>query len=771
MTSQQIAPQIVSRQGAAVPFIVGNLGARAIMARAKGEPVVRDPLLDRLQHFADLGAEAVEDYVGWNVLEPRSGEPEFSSVLEHRDAARRLGLTYVIYPWVHALPAWLADEGKFEPARCCEHGTPTAWPSIFAPSTLELYERFYALLARHLGSDLEAITLAYPSDYGEYGFPTGMGAWVFGATNENSHFHEGFWCGDDAAGASFRRAMLSRFGSLAAVNAVFGTAHVREDDLRPPPDLALASLSARGRIEIVEWYRSSLLDFTRRMIAIARRHFPQARLAIKCGYAGELAGYGHDYARLLPLLRSERMTLWSTHGTLPTLFHKRIASLCREHGVPYFTEGVSERTRNEFRDRLYEDAADGSQCFFEFHDTVDQFEDDFVDHRPLLTGEAPETQVAVIYDALGQVLTPQRAAPPGIHAIAEPLRDIVDYSIFDEATIAATHALVSHPVVVVPDPGPIAAEALATLRHHVECGAVLVVSAREPLRALGGEAPEWTIPDPRHAEPCALHELEFESLDQPSRIDFGNGDDWFLTGAYAGIESAAPYFVHPAHERARWTTARSGFRIARATIDDAVLEIRLHADERALREPFVVTCDGMTIAELKDAGEHTLRFVVASRAEKDTPTMALEFRGRSFRPAESGGSDQRELGILLHGARLFDPRSNDLEPAPRILARANAAGILGQRFRRIGRGGVLFSPHDDPMALAAFTRCALEQRATFVQHAIDLDSGNRHALAGLRIARTANRLLVYNRSDRPLSADVFGREFDLGPREIQSRKL
>lgn len=114
----RIPRQIEPKHGHAVPFVIGNLGARAIIDVAKRRPILDDPLLTDLPRLAALGIDAVEDYVGWNVVERVEGAPDFSLHLRHREEARRLGLTYVVYPWVHALPSWLAYRATVERARC-----------------------------------------------------------------------------------------------------------------------------------------------------------------------------------------------------------------------------------------------------------------------------------------------------------------------------------------------------------------------------------------------------------------------------------------------------------------------------------------------------------------------------------------------------------------------------------------------------------------------------------------------------------------------------
>ncbi len=746
-TDCDVEPQILPRDWSRVPFVIGNLGASAIIDLAKSRPLASDPLLGKLDRYAALGVDAIEDYIGWSVVEPREGELDFSRHREHRDAVRRLGMQYVAYPWMHALPSFIADESRFEPFRCLEHGLATIHPSIFAPSTLELFDRFYALLARGFDGDLPAITLAMPCDYGEVGYPTGMGAWVLNGDSDAVHRHAGFWCGDDHALSDFRQRMLHRFGSLDAVNAVFGTSFAREDDLRPLPPPHLDVHSDRFRFELIEWYREAVLRFLRSLVLIVRRHFPSSRLAIKCGYGGELACFGQDYARLVPLARELGLTIWSTHGTLPTVFHKRIATLCRVHGVPYFTESPSERSREQVRDRLFEDAAEGSRGFFEFSDTFDAFESDFLAHRHLLRGETPSIEFAVLFHSTAQMLEPGRSLPPGLVAIGEELRDLVDYDVIDEET-AAIAPLGRYSVLLVPDPGPAFAPAIAALERYVEQGGIVVVAASPDLQPIGGRAaflasrPDLSI----HLPPGELKSVATREYDA---IAFGSGtDEWALFGDHLGPERADAYFGTRAHPYSRWIGSHAGFRMPRPLSDDAILEITLFADPRALTIPYVVTCDGAEIARITEPGAQTLEFTLGPRSVEDRAHFEIAFQGTPFRPADDGSPDRRALGLLLHRAttRPYDGTSTAPTPTgPALYARLDPRSLLTTRFTSRGRGGVLLAPANDRMALVAAALCAFEHRSAFVQGATEPTP--RSIPIGVRVVSSRDRTITYHRNE------------------------
>ena len=202
-----------------IPLVSGNLSVEYLMASRAGGPRPEPGAhRDELVALAQLGFGAVEDYVAWGVVEAREGVFDWSFHQANLAQCRSLGLRYVVYPWLHVVPAWHMTGGRFTGFRCLEHDLECGWPSLFDPAFIALARRFYEELARALGDGIDAVCVALPADYGEAAFPTGIGAWVSRLEPPYDHVHPGFWCGDVHARAAFARFVLARHGSLDAVN-------------------------------------------------------------------------------------------------------------------------------------------------------------------------------------------------------------------------------------------------------------------------------------------------------------------------------------------------------------------------------------------------------------------------------------------------------------------------------------------------------------------------------------------------------------------------
>lgn len=743
----------MTRTSLRIPFTIGNLGAPAIIDVGKGREPSRHALLDDLHRLADCGVTAIEDYVGWNVIEPREGEIDFSIHLGHREAVARAGLAYVMYPWVHALPPWLRTPQRITPFRCLEHRLDCGWPSIFAPTTFGLFERFYELVHAHLGEP-ERLTIALPCDYGEFGYPAGFGTWVLPPPPALDHMHVGYWCGDDHALRAFREALLDRHGSLPGINRAYGTDWFLPHHVRPPLDPADKALSAPRRHEFLRWYQDALLTFVDRTAGLAQARFPAATLGVKCGYAGELAAHGIDYSGLGEIAQKRGMEIWSTHATLPVVFHKRIQTVCRVLDVPYVTESPTERSREVVRDRLFEDASDGARAFFEFHETLLEHAAEFREYLPLLSGDDPQVDVAVLFASTALEESPQQAFPPRLLAIGEALRDTLDYEMLDERLLLHPAALSRYRVLAVTDPGPARTSTLARLVDFARAGGIVVIPLDRPLTGSGGEtAPELLPTDAIRAlahdhglriraEPAAAFHLSLDGADETWRI-----------GRYHGHEAAQPYFDGSGEERCRFTAGDFGFRLphGQASIE---LRMTLHAMPEIQPARWRVIVNGVESPLRLSDGAQTLHLAIAG-GDHPQHVSTLRLRGPTHRPPYCPrGEDTRDLGLLL---RSVGYGAQDLRSDPAALAVVTEidGASTAQRVRPLGQGAIVFAPQDDPAALIAlidFARHCRERRVSPADSSPIFVSRRD----GVRTTRLPGRFLLYNRSARARSRCVTG---------------
>lgn len=133
----------------------------------------------------------------------------------------------------------------------------------------------------------------------------------------------------------------------------------------------------------------------------------------------------------------------------------------------------------------------------------------------------------------------------------------------------------------------------------------------------------------------------------------------------------------------RWTNGAAAIRLPRTVAD--TLELRFVVPGN-VPQPVTVTLDGVVLHDGPLAGAQKLTFRLRPE-EGATRPRVLAVRSATFTPKAAGqGSDTRELGVWLEGARQFD------SAAPR-LHRVPADGDVGSRVAVAG------APFVEPLAI------------------------------------------------------------------------
>jgi hypothetical protein len=463
-----------------IPFYTGNLSVSYFMQYwGTGPAQVNDfetperiALLKRTSCIADC------DYLGWCRCEPEPGRWDFAPYRRNCDALHAAGLKYVPFCWLHFPPRWYQEEAGFVPYRCLEHGEEVKQQSLWAPATPEIYDHFYAKLADAFGRDIDFLRLAMPSDYGEIGYPAAMTSWLV----PQEHAHAGYWCGDRYARRAFREFVERKFKTVAAANAAWGTEWKSFDDVTFPEvndDLAAARRAResgkpadrRRWLDFVAWYHQSQLDFMRQAVGIVRRYLPDIEIVVSVGYASELPAYGNDYGAI-PKLAAELGVSLQTPGNVGYLPLKRVATACHFYGARYYTEPPGRVDRNAQVARIFNDADDGAQMWFDYPGNLDGARDLFHDYAGYLTGKPAITDVALFMPMSDHRLHPGNGFPPELMETADRLRERMDYGVVDEL-MAANGALKKYRLLIMPAGHVFEARALAAIEKWVRGGGVL----------------------------------------------------------------------------------------------------------------------------------------------------------------------------------------------------------------------------------------------------------------------------------------------------------
>lgn len=480
-----------------------------------------------LAQAAEGGASALEDYVGWGVVEPAKDEWQWDVYRRNQASIRGAGLGYTPYVWVHNLPAWARADPTFVHPRCLEHHQESESSlSVFSQSTADLYERVYSQLHANLGDELDLLRFATPNDFGEAGYPTGVASEPF----PDRHIHVDFWVDEPEARADFVTAMTTRYGAIAQLNAAWGTQFAAFEDLDYPSDAS----QPRRWLDFIRWYHDARTERIGSLMDIARRHFPYTPISLNLGFPDERISYGQDPTGLTKMLAQKGFQPRVPNGfPVPYLVTRRVATaahlykptgLATEPAQGY--SGGSDTVRRDVADALFRDLTMGVTLHFDYANNL-------IDGQPAIAqalaagGGYPATDTALFFSTTAHRLDTQRDSdglykgfPDGLVDIAEGLRDILDYDVLDERLVEDGF-LDQYDVLIWPVGMLTEASTLHSLRAWIDRGGILIV---------GSLAAVHTVENDRGA---------FADLtpDPSGRTRVGNGSIYDLGGGAVDLGS------------------------------------------------------------------------------------------------------------------------------------------------------------------------------------------------------------------------------------------
>lgn len=421
---------------AGIPFYVGNMSVDLVVGHPITDPnniPANDATLKRMR---DAGVFAAVDYLAWRHAEKEPEQWDFSDYREKAAFMRANGMEYVPFSWVHFPPKWYLESEEFVPYKNLVTGETIPQLSLWAPDLERLFDRFYGALAAQMGDKISFIRLAMPSEYGEIGYCAGYTNWLV----PQPHAGPGFWCGDRFARADFRRDALERYGSLAAVNAGWGTSFEAESDICPPDPARWAELiqSAAGRVrwlDFLDWYNGSMERGLETLVRVVRRHFPETKIVFSLGYAAERPSYGNDQGRYLKA--AARLGIVAQSPTNVGHFApRRVASASRFYGVPYFTEPPGVMNADQVLDRIFIEISNGTDVWFDYLGNLEAGREALDEYRKLLDGRKPDLDIAIWHPTTDLELDPSnRNWSQPTEEVAEFLRDAIDYHVVDDRMI------------------------------------------------------------------------------------------------------------------------------------------------------------------------------------------------------------------------------------------------------------------------------------------------------------------------------------------------
>jgi hypothetical protein len=465
--------------------IAGHQGDLPRFDRGAGLAAERRALIQRARAE---GANGVEDYIGWAVVEPKPGQWDWSAYQENAREIRKAGLKYVPYVWVQNLPSWVRQGADHRFATCLEHEKPSEYLSVFSPKTVEAYDRIFAQLKAALGTQIDALRIGSPCDYGETHYPAGAASRAFPV----AHTHMGWWAGEPEARQHFLRWVERKYVSVDRLNAAWGT-RLTAFEFDYPRD----PTSSRRWLDFVEWYHEALIERLGVLFDVARKHFPMTPICVNLGWPFEKIILGQDLSGLVKMLASKRMIVRTPTGPMVThLYTRRVATAARFYHPPGLsTEPVDgSAPLPEVAGALFKDLTTGATWHFDYPENMERAREVFQQARALPRHHYPRIDAAVFFSTAAHRLDNwdnwregfQGGYPEGMAPWLEGLRDILDYDVVDERLID-DGALRSYRLLIWPFGTRVESRTMGKIRDWVEQGGTLLVRDLTAVRTVEGD--------------------------------------------------------------------------------------------------------------------------------------------------------------------------------------------------------------------------------------------------------------------------------------------
>lgn len=750
-----------------IPFRTGNLGVEALAAAREGRPAP-DPDLERrlLPAWRAAGFDAVEDYVFWELVEPVRGRLDWSVQRGNAAAAHAAGLSYWIYPWAHATPAWFRAGPDFVPGRCLEHGEPGPMMSPFAASTRQAALGFLRAARGGLGDVVDGVAVAFPADYGEAGFLSGVAGWLLG---NGTHHHTGLWCDEREARLAFARQARDRHGTPGRLGAAWGMDPQRARERCPypygrgaagtRPDDPFSGVpdepTPAHRLDFALCYQGAVTDLVRALLGTARELFPDRPRELKLGHCSETLELGTDWHALVGAAAATDTTVRFTGAGMGEIFTRRLASLCRGHGVPFATEAPREVDERHLVERLYTDIAAGTTAFFEFPEQMETVRQALAALRPALGRRPVLPAVAIAYPTTELRLAPGHGAPTDTVHCWDAFRRVCDLHPLDERQIARG-ALREHAALVWLEDGRVPAETLSALDAWVRAGGVLITGCARGPSVLaeddrgGDQGGDRTAldallqavrpADVRYSTTAATGDAVVHLGGTSARLQLahewhGRDDGAWAWPAEPGATAAQP---------CRWTGSSATAHLPRPSGDGAAaLDVVLDAwaPPGDLARAVRVSVDGEHAGTLSVRGATRARLTLPPPRSAHDAVARITLDVTARRPAGADRlADRRSLGLLVQRIALVSRDSTgSARPTPDDGGAPTPPALVAQgEVRVLGAGRVL--PGDaSPLSALARLRAWLDEAGPEASRAHD-------ASLQCTVARLDGGLLVHNPS-------------------------
>jgi len=416
--------------------------------------------------YRSLGVTSIEDYVTWETCE-HGGEGQWDwsnwdkriKLLKDNDLK---WVPFIILGPAYSTPNWFRASDQHVPCRCLEHEIDSKIESRWNPNLPKWIDRFIGEFAKRYGKSgmIESVLLGIQGDYGEAIYSVTGGGWTFSVPGEY-HNHEGYWCDDPYALASFRKFVSAKYGAVDTVNKTWGASFPslekvdfpgRKDDLKDfKAKLASGDPQVRRRwLDFIDWYRESMTEWADWWISTTRKYFPNTPIYL-CTGGDAIPPHGSNFAEQCRVAAKYkagvRITNEASNYASNFVITRWVASAGKHYGAFYGFEPAGAEDEVGIVARIYNATASGANQLHDYTPNVVSSETRIESQRDhiqyLFHVPEPVVPVALWYPNVSMTLH-----WGGYFEKAKIFRDYTDYDYIDESMLH-TNALADHKILVI----------------------------------------------------------------------------------------------------------------------------------------------------------------------------------------------------------------------------------------------------------------------------------------------------------------------------------
>lgn len=416
--------------------------------------------------FKSLGVTSVESYVTWETCE-RKGEGQWDwtqwdkQVKILKDSELKW-VPFLILGPAYSTPNWFRASKEHVPCQCLEHSIDSKVESLWNPNLPARIDRFIAEFAKRYKDSgvIESILLGIQGDFGEAIYSVSGGGWTFDVPGVY-HNHQGFWCGDPYALASFKKFAAKRYKTIDALNSTWGTTYQSFDQVDFPGRgkaleafrsiLPNADPTIRRRwIDFVDWYRESMTNWSDWWMKTTRKYFPETPIYL-CTGGDAPPEHGSNFAEQCRVAAKHKAGVRITNegSFYPSNFMvtRWVASAGKHYGSYFGFEPAGPEDEKGIVVRIYNATASGANQLHDYNPNVINSSVTMNVQRKnfqyLFNVPNPVVPVAVWYPNVSLTLK-----WGGFLEKTAKLRDYTDMDFVDESMLR-TNALKSNKILVI----------------------------------------------------------------------------------------------------------------------------------------------------------------------------------------------------------------------------------------------------------------------------------------------------------------------------------